>query len=50
MLKFGKIKVVKEKIYGAKKAINTINIWDVNVDKINTKLIETKTNSKYLIV
>ena len=50
MLEFGEIKVVKENIYGAKKTINTINIWDVNVDKINTKLIETKTNSKYLIV
>ena len=40
MLRFGKIKVVKEKFYGAK---NQINIWDVKVANIITsKLVETK--------
>ena len=35
------------KFYDAKKPIN---IWDVDVDNISTsKLVETKTNSKYLI-
>ena len=35
------------KFYGAKKPIN---IWDVNVDNtVISKLVETKTNSKYLI-
>ena len=46
MFRFGKTKVAKEKYYGAKKPIN---IWDVNADNIViAKLVETKTNSKYL--
>ena len=37
----------KEKFYAAEKPIA---IWDVNVDNIvMSKLIETKTNSKYFI-
>ena len=37
----------KRKIYAAKKPIK---IWDVNVDNIViSKLVKTKTNSKYLI-
>ena len=48
MLRFGKTKVAKEKFYGAKKRLT--NIWDVNADNVVTsKLVETKTNSKYLI-
>ena len=47
MLRLGKAKETKEKFYAAQK---TINIWDVNIDNIViSKLIETKTNSKYLI-
>ena len=47
MLRFGETKVAKGKFYGTKK---TINIWDVNVDNIViSKLVEIKTNSKYLI-
>ena len=47
MLKFGETKVAKEKFYGAKRPIK---IWDVAVDNIViSKIIETKTNSKYLI-
>ena len=47
MLRFGETKTAKEKFYAAKKPIN---ICDVNVDNIViSKLIETKTNSKYLI-
>ena len=46
MLTLGETKEAKEKFYEAKK---TINIWDVNVDNIViSKLVETKTNSKYL--
>ena len=46
MLTFGETKEAKEKFYEAKR---TINIWDVNVDNIViSKLVETKTNSKYL--
>ena len=45
MLSFGESKLAKEKIYAVKKPIN---IWDVNVhDIIISRLIETKTNSKY---
>ena len=45
MLRFGKKKVAKEEIYGAKKKKK-----DVNVDNVVTsKLIETKAISKYLI-
>ena len=47
MLKYGETKLAKEKIYVAK---NLINTWDVNVENIVfSKLVETKTNSKYLI-
>ena len=47
MLKFGETKIAKEKFYAATKPIK---IWDVNVENIViSKLIETKTNSKYLI-
>ena len=47
MLRFGKKKAIKKTHYAAKKPIK---IWDVNVDNIViSKLIETKTNSKYLI-
>ena len=47
MLRFGETKVTKQKFYAAKKLIK---IWDVNVDNIViSKLIETKTYSKYLI-
>ena len=46
MVKLGKIKIAKEKFYAAKKPIK---IWDVNVDNIViSKLVKTKTNSKYL--
>ena len=46
MLRFGKTKIAKEKLYGAKK---TINIWGVNANNIvASKLIKTKTNSKSL--
>ena len=47
MLRFGETKVTKEKFYVAKKPIK---IWGVNVDNIVlSKLVETETNSKYLI-
>ena len=47
MLRFGKTKMATEKFYAAKKPIK---IRDVNVENIViSKLIETKTNSKYLI-
>ena len=47
MLRFGEKEIAKEKFYAAKKSIK---IWDVNVDNIVvSKLVETKTNSKYLI-
>ena len=47
MMKFGKTEIAKEKFYAAKKPIK---IWDVNVDNIViSKLVKTKTNSKYLI-
>ena len=46
-MRFGETKVTKEKFYTAKKPIK---IWDVNVDNVViSKLIEAKTNSKYLI-
>ena len=42
-----KRKIAEEKFYAAKKPIK---IWDVNVDNIVvSKLVETKTNIKYLI-
>ena len=47
MLRFGEVKTAKEKFYAVKKPIN---IWDVNVeDIVNSKLVKTKTNSKYCI-
>ena len=47
MVKFRKTGIEKENVYAAKK---TINIWDINVNNIIvSKLIKTKTNSKYLI-
>ena len=47
MLRFGKTKIAKEEFYGAKK---TTKVCNVNVDnKVISKLIETKNNSKYLI-
>ena len=46
ILRFGETKKVKEKFYCAK---IPRNIWDVNVDNIViSKLVKTKTNSKYL--
>ena len=47
MFRFRETKVTKEIFYAAKKAIK---IWDITVDNIFTsKLVITKTNSKYLI-
>ena len=47
MLRFGETKVAEEKFYAAKKVIK---IWDVDLNNIViSKLIKTKTNSKYLI-
>ena len=47
LLRFGEREIAKEEFYAAKKPIK---IWDVNVDNIViSKLVETKTNSKYLI-
>ena len=47
MLRFGETKATKQKFYAAKKLIK---VCDINVDNVViSKLIETKTNSKYLI-
>ena len=47
MVRFGEKVKAKEKFYAAKKPIK---IWDVDVDNIVvSKLVETKTNSKYVI-
>ena len=46
MLRLGETKIAKEKIYAAEKPMK---IWDGNVDNIISKLVKTKTNSKYLI-
>ena len=47
MVKFGEKEIEKEKFYASKKSIK---VWDVNVDNIViSKLVKTKTNSKYLI-
>ena len=47
MLRFREKKVTKESFYAAK---NPLKNWYVNVDNIIiSRLIETKTNSKYLI-
>ena len=46
-MRFGEREIAKEKFYAAKRAVK---IWDVNVDNIViSKLVKTKTNSKYLI-
>ena len=46
-MKFGEREIAKENFYAAKRPIK---IWDVNVDNIFiSKLVKTKTNSKYLI-
>ena len=48
MVKFGKAEIVKERFYAAKKKY--IIIWDVKVDNVViSKLVKTKTDSKYLI-
>ena len=47
MVRFGEREIAKETFDAVKKPIK---IWDVNVDNmVILKLIETKTNSKYLI-
>ena len=47
MMRFGDRKIAKETFYAAKRPIN---ICDVNIDNIViSKLVQTKTNSKYLI-
>ena len=47
MTRSGETVIAKEKFYAARKPIK---IWDINVDHIViSKLVETKTNSKYLI-
>ena len=47
MVKFGKTEIAKENFHAARKPIK---IWDVNVDnKVISKLVKTKINSKYLI-
>ena len=47
MVRFEDKEIAKEKFYAAKRPIK---IWDVNVDNIViSKLVKTKTNSKYLI-
>ena len=46
-MRFGQIEIAKQNFYAAKKPIKT---WDVNVDdNVISKLVKTKTNSKYLI-
>ena len=47
MLRFREKKIAKEKFCAAKKPVN---IWNVDIENIViSKLIETKTNSKYMI-
>ena len=47
MVRFGEKEIAKEKFYAANRPIN---ICDVYVDNIViSKLLKTKTNSKYLI-
>ena len=47
MMKLREKEITKEKFYAGKRPIN---IWDINVDNIViSKLVKTKTNSKYLI-
>ena len=46
-MRFGDREKAKGKFYAAKRPIK---IWDVNVDNtVISKLVKTKTNSKYLI-
>ena len=48
-MRLGEKKVTKEELYAAKEPIK---VWEVNFDILDiviSKLIETKTNSKYLI-
>ena len=46
-MRFGEREIAKGKFYAAKRPIK---IWGVNVDNIViSKLVKTKTNSKYLI-
>ena len=47
MLRFGETKVAKEEFHGAKEPIKIWYVVDNNT--VISKLIETKTNSKYLI-
>ena len=47
MLRFGERKIAKEKFYASKKPIK---LCDVSVNNmVISKLVKTKTNSKYLI-
>ena len=47
MLRFKETKVPKEKFHALREPLK---IWDVNVDNtVISKLVKTKTNSKYLI-
>ena len=47
MVSFGEKEVEKEKFYATKKPVK---IWDVNIgDTVASKLVETITNSKYMI-
>ena len=47
MLRFGETKIAKEKVYATKEKKS---IWNINIDNIViSKLVETKTNSKYWI-
>ena len=47
MVRFGDREIAKGKFHTSKRLIK---IWDVNVDNIViSKLVKTKTNSKYLI-
>ena len=48
-MRLGEKKVTKEELYATKEPIK---VWEVNFDILDiviSKLIETKTNSKYLI-
>ena len=47
MLRFGKTKVAKKELYGAKQPLK---IWNVDVNNIIiSKFVEVNNNSKYLI-
>ena len=48
MLRFGQIKLPKEKFYNAKKPLK---VWDVSVDNmVISKFVETKNKSKYFCI